>query len=166
MTTTEYAAQIRQALKRQHGWSSRQVSVRAEYFSLGSSIEIVVKDPSIPLPAVKAIAQRAESIRRDEMTGEILGGGNRYVSVTYSHEAQEIIGRRYADAVQRAVLAVDPGSNVLRSVEGTPFLVGRPHEHRITLWEDAYLTEGSTVEHIAGTIGSLLVARQLAGVRP
>ena len=161
MTTTEHAAEIRATLKREHGWTSRQVSVRANYFSMGSSIDVVVKDPAVPLPIVKAVAEKAERIDRDEMTGEILSGGNRYVSVHYGHEAQEIIARRYADPVQRAVNKVTPGSNVLEAVEGTGFFVGRPNEHRITLWDDdRYLTEGSTVEQVAGTIGNLIVARQ------
>jgi hypothetical protein len=92
MNATEYAAQIRSTLKKAHGWSSRQVSVRSEYFSMGSSIDVIVKDPAIPLPVVKAVAEQAESIRRCEVTGEILSGGNRYVSVRYSHEAQQTIG--------------------------------------------------------------------------
>ena len=160
MTTTEHAAAIRTTLKREHGWTGRQVSIRAEYFSLGSSIEITVKDPAVPLPVVKAAAQGAEHVRRCEVTGEILGGGNRYVSVRYSHEALQIIGRRYADAVQRAVNQVEPESNRLMKVEGTPFLIGRPHAYRITLWEDSYISENSTVDHIAEAIGCLMVARQ------
>jgi hypothetical protein len=158
-TTTDRAAEIRAELKRAHGWTSRQVSVRAEYFSLGSSIDVVVKDPTIPLPTVKAIAERAESIRHCEVTGEILGGGNRYVSVTYSHAALDAIATRYADAVQRAVDAVEMGSNMLQPVDGTPFLVGRPNEYRITLWEDSYRCESNTVKGIAEAIGSLMVAR-------
>lgn len=162
MTTTEEAAKVRARLKRERGWSSRQVSVRARSFSLGSSIEVEVKDPAVPLATVKAIAEEAERIHRCEITGEILGGGNRYVSVRYSREALEVIGRRYADAVQRAVNLVEPGSNVLQPVEGTPFLVGRPHEYRITLWEDSYLSEAGDVARLAETIGCLMVNREAA----
>lgn len=159
MTTTEHAAEIRATLKREHGWTPRQVSIRAQYFSLGSSIDVTVKDPAISLPVVKVIAEQAEVIHRDGF-GEILGGANRYVSVRYSHEALTIIGRRYADAVQRAVQSVTSGSNSLAPVEGTPFYVGRPDDYRITLWEDSFLTQGSTVDQIAESIGTLLVARE------
>ena len=71
-TTTEYAAEIRAEYKR-HGWTSRQIGVRTEYFSLGSAIHVTVKDASILLSAVHNIAQQAERIRRCEVTGEILG---------------------------------------------------------------------------------------------
>lgn len=159
-TTTEHAATIRDTLKRTHGWTSRQVSVRAEYFSMGSSIHVEIKDPAIPLPVVKAVAEQAEHIRRDEGTGEILGGGNRYVSVRYSSEAMTIIGQRYADPVQRAVNALD-SEGVLRPVEGTPFLVGRGnYGFGLTLWEDSFLSQANSVDGIAEAIGCLMVARQ------
>ena len=164
--TTERAAEIRTTLKRDHGWTSRQVSVRAHYFSMGSSIDVVVNDPAIPLPPVKAVAEAHESIARCEITHEILSGGNTYVSVGYSREAQETIGRRYADRVQRAVNAVEPGSNTLQLVDGTDFLVGRPNPGLITLWDRAssgMLNQAFSVEDIAGTIGNLMVARQGSG---
>lgn len=160
MTTTEYAAEIRQILKRKHGWNSRQVSVRAEYYSMGSSIEVEIKDAAVPLPTVKALAEKAEHVRRCEVSGEILGGGNRYVSVRYSHDAQTIHGRRYADAVQRASDAVAPGSSSLQPIEGTPFMVGRPSSGRLTLWEDSYITDCYSVDGMAQYIGALMVARE------
>ena len=159
LTTTEHAAVIRDTLKRDHGWTSRQVSVRAEYFSLGSSITVIVKDPAIPLPVIKAIAEQAERIRRDGF-GEILGGGNRYVSVSYNRETLAIMGRRYADAVQRAVQTVAIGSPSLATIEGTPFFVGRPDDYRFTLWEDSYLNQSNTVDGLAEIIGALMIARE------
>lgn len=166
MTTTEHAAAIRAALKRKHGWTSRQVSVKSAYFSMGSSIDVVVKDPAIPLAAVHAIADPAEDVRRCEITGDILGGGNRYLHVRYSTEAMEIIGRRYADAVQRAVntLAEDDHRS-LAQVEDTPFLVSNPHAGRFSLWRHngGYLTDGYSVDQIAQIIGGLMVARQQEG---
>ena len=159
------AATIRSTLKREHGWTSRQVSVRAENFSLGSAVNVIVRDPAIPLPVVKAVAEDFERIRRCEVTGEILGGGNRYVSVKYSDEAQQIIGRRYADAVQRAVNQIEGAS--LIPVDGTDFLVGEPSNGVgaggcITLW-DAHgagcLSRHWDVDSVALNIGILSVAR-------
>ena len=160
-TTTEHAAEIRATLKRAHGWTSRQVSVRAEYFSMGSAIRVQINDPAIPLPAVRTVAQRAESIDRCPITHEILSGGNTYVTVTYSREAQTILGRRHADAVQRAHEATDPGSAVLTPIEGTPFWLGRPHAGRLSLWnEHGYIRDAYSVNSMAETIGSMMVARE------
>jgi hypothetical protein len=165
MNATEHAAQIRQTLKKSHGWTSRQVSIRAEYFSMGSSIDVIVKDPAIPLPAVKAVAEDAESIRRCEISGEILGGGNRYVSVRYSHEAQQTIGARYLEAVQTAVEAVTPDSSRLEPIGETGFLVGRPNAWLLTLWgpdSAGCLGQHNGPQSIAETIGNLIVAREAA----
>ena len=162
MNATEHAAQIRSTLKKAHGWSSRQVSIRAEYFSMGSSIDVIVKDPAIPLPAVTAVAERAETIRRCEVSGEILSGGNRYVSVRYSHEAQATIGARYVEAVQRAIDAVTPGSSGLEPIGDTGFLVGRPNAWLLTLWRSdaaGCLGQHTGAQSIAETIGNLIVAR-------
>jgi hypothetical protein len=161
-STTEHAAEIRATLKREHGWTARQVSVKSDHFAMGSSIDVIVKDPSISLPIVKAIAEPAESVRRCEITGEILSGGNRYLHVRYSHEVMEIIGRRYADAVQRAVNTIAPDNDrSLVNVDGTPFLIGRPHAGCLSLWDDrSYIQDGYTVDQIAQTIGGLMVARQ------
>lgn len=84
VSCTEAAALIRAALKAR-GWSSRKVSVRAESYSMGSSLHVVIKDASVPLLEVKAIAEEHERISYDSCSGEILSGGNRFVNVSYSH---------------------------------------------------------------------------------
>jgi hypothetical protein len=160
VSTTEHAAQIRQTLKAKHGWSSRQVSVRADNYSMGSSIDVIIKDPAIPLPVVKAIAEVAEHIRRCEVSGEILGGGNRFVHVTYSREAEAEHGRRYFAAVQAAYDAIGDEGNRLEPVEGTPYLIGRSDGWRITLWRDSFIRQTSTVQGAAQEIGALMVANK------
>jgi hypothetical protein len=52
--------------------------VRSSNYSMGSSIRVSWIDGPM-VSEVEAIANRYESIRRDEGSGEILSGGNRYV---------------------------------------------------------------------------------------
>lgn len=161
MTTTEHAAFIRRELKRRHGWNSRQVSVRARYFSLGSSIDVEVKDAAVSLAAVKAIAEPHEQIHRCEITGEILGGGNTYLDVGYSSEALKILARRHADAIQRAVdtLPAEDDSSIA-PIEGTPYGIGRKHG-RFSLWDLAasrYLRDAYDVDDAAETVALNLEA--------
>lgn len=133
MNTTERAAEIRKTLK-EHGWNSRKVSVRSDYFSGGSEIRVIIKDPDVDFQTVERVANEHESISRCEITGEILSGGNRYVSVRYSDEALEARKAPYREAVQAAVeLANDPEDNSLYDVDGTSFMVGR-NAHLLTLW--------------------------------
>lgn len=86
MTTTEHAAEIRADLKRA-GMTSRDVSVRKESYSMGSSIYVTAKNPRVRLDEVRAIAEPHERIRYCQATGEILGGGNMYMHVEYDREA-------------------------------------------------------------------------------
>ena len=134
-STTDHAAELRAYLKREHGWTSRQVSVRGKYFSLGSSIEIEIKDPAVSFAVVKRAASEHERIHRCEVTGEILGGGNRYVSVRHSSTCQEIMGRRWVAALGAALAKLPAeGSSTLEPIEGTDYLVGRENVHTARLW--------------------------------
>lgn len=101
-TTTEEAREIRAAYKRR-GWSSRMISVRTDYFSMGSAIHVTIKSPGIDESEAERIAKGAERISRCEITGEILSGGNTYVSVNHSEECREILARRHTDALEKAI---------------------------------------------------------------
>lgn len=100
--SAETARQIRAALK-QKGWTSRDISVRSDTYSMGSSVDVVIKNPGIPQEAVEKIARGGERIRRDEATGEILGGGNTYIHVSYSHEALTALAEPWTPLVQAAL---------------------------------------------------------------
>lgn len=84
-TAAQDAAAIRKAFKAK-GWTSRDISVRSDSYSMGSSIDIKVKRRGIDLATVKAIAETFERVRRCELTGETLSGGNRFVSVGYDYD--------------------------------------------------------------------------------
>ena len=85
--------------------------------------------------------------------------------VRYSHEAQQAIGARYLEEVQRAVEAVTPGSSRLEPIRETGFLVGRPNAWLLTLWgpdSAGCLGQHNGAQSIAETIGGLIVAREAA----
>lgn len=156
-STTDRVALIRKALK-DWGWSSRVVSVRSDYFSMGSAIRVEIKDPNVPLDVVRKIAEAHEEVRRCEYSGEILSGGNRYVSVHYSLEALDALSARYEPAVSAAAAKLAPeGSSILEPVEGTAYMVGRPDKWRLTVWGDhGFIQQASNAADAARIIGSLL----------
>lgn len=78
------AARIRKALKAELGLTSRQVSVRSERYSMGSSIDVYIKEPLVSKEKVQEIADRERKVRYCEASGEVLSGGNRFVDVQYS----------------------------------------------------------------------------------
>ena len=77
----ETAKEIRRIIKEKFGYNSRKVSVRTR----SGEINITVKDLSIPVKPIEEEAKKFQSIRRDEITQEILLGGNTYVNVGYDH---------------------------------------------------------------------------------
>lgn len=153
MHTTDHAAAIRQTLKT-FGITSRQVSVKTDVYSMGSSIRVSIKDPAISSQLVTMVAEGHESISRDQF-GEILSGGNRFVFVGYSHEAAKALAAPYIAAVEAAVAQVV--DNTLIPVAGlADCLVGR-HGHITTLWgKDGHIGEFYNVEDVAQKIGAII----------
>lgn len=95
-TVAETAKKIREGLKAK--FPGQKFSVRSDSFSLGSAVRIEWMDG--PTEAqVSRIAQPHEAVTRDTMTGEILGGGNRYI--TMRREYSEGLLRRVAERVCR-----------------------------------------------------------------
>jgi hypothetical protein len=123
--TTERAAMIRAELKAKHKWTSRDVSVKADNFSMGSAIRIRIKNADVSLAAVKEIAAVHEKIDRDQASGEILSGANRYLDIEYSSEAREVLIARHLPAVQAAADQLTSANpNYLIPIEGTGFMLG------------------------------------------
>ncbi|MCD8875437.1 hypothetical protein K2V74_14030 [Mammaliicoccus sciuri] len=76
--TSQYIAkEIRTELKKELGYTNRQISVKNNW----SSIDVVIKDDSVDREAVEKIAKPLEEVDRCEVTGEILAGGNTFVFV-------------------------------------------------------------------------------------
>lgn len=160
-STTDRAAQIRAALKAK-GWTSRDVSVRAEYYSMGSSIHVVIKNPDVPLAPVEAEANAHEKIDRDQW-GDILSGGNRYVHVNYSSEANAALARRHMDAMTAAAAVLDSygqDSNALVDIGATGFRLGRGHNGwGYSLWGDGgHIQTANEAAHLAALLAIKLQA--------
>ena len=116
LTTTERAKLIRQTLKAELGLTARDVSVRSAYFSMGSSIDVRLKDTdkanALALAFVEKIANEHERIDRCEISGDILSGCNRYVSVNRTDEGCKAIAQPFLAAAEKAIAEVS-GSSIL-----------------------------------------------------
>lgn len=158
-TAAEDAAAIRKELKTRHGWTSRQISVRADNYSMGSSIHVTIKDASIPSRVVEAIANKAESIDRDQW-GEILSGGNRFVHCGYDSSALDAMTARWIGAVDAAYLELlSANDNSLIAIAGTPYLLGRDsHGHRFSVWgEHRHQQDCYDLNSVAACVGVKMV---------
>lgn len=159
MNAKEAASDIRATLKKQHGWTSKQVSVVSDVYSMGSTVRVMIKDPAVNIEDVKAVAEPHESIRRCEMTGDILSGGNMYIHVNYSSEAMDIRKNRYLPAVLKAIEErAQHGESSLIPIEGTKYLVGTTPYGLLSLWSDSFLCQANNAESIAREIACRLRA--------
>jgi len=111
------AAEIRKQLKTL-GYSARDVSVRSDH----NSLDITIRRNGLNVKAIRDIANSYENIRRCEASGEILSGGNTYVTVGFADDVW--------DAMTQLVkkLADDAG---LQTKGWARFTVGE-HEYEIS----------------------------------
>ena len=106
------AAQIRKALKAELGLNARQVGVRTSPCTYSTAITVTIKVP-IAKSKVKAIAGRAESIRRCEASGEILQGGNTYLTVEYAYGVLEALYENKLPTIEFCKQKPGQGAKVL-----------------------------------------------------
>lgn len=136
LSTTEIAANLRKAYKAL-GWSARKISVRSEYFSMGSSIDVTVKDASVDFAKVRTMAEGVEQIRRCEITHEIMSGGNLYVGVSLSRDVEQEIAAEHLEACGDAMLElVDLTIGVHADVAGTKCSIARENAWSYRIWND------------------------------
>lgn len=102
-SVAEAAGRIRAALKAR-GWGPRQVSVRSRSYSMGSSIDVAILGLAVPFAEVARIAKEEERVDRDDR-GEILSGGNRFVSVDHDPLALVSLAETILPEVEAALAA-------------------------------------------------------------
>ena len=75
-------SEIKKALK-QAGFDTKKISVTHKWAGYSEVYRVSVKDKTINLDEVRDVTKRFEEYEVDERTGEILAGGNTFVSVQY-----------------------------------------------------------------------------------
>ena len=96
------------------GYNVRQVSIRQAH----STLRFTVRDATINLAAVYAIAQNAEQISRCSVSGEILCGGNTFTDVCLADDVAAIL----RTPLQAALAAA--GESEHYDLSAVPGLVG------------------------------------------
>lgn len=103
MTNKELGTAIRADLKKA-GYNSRDISVRVSDAGYSTRVNVKIKTPAVYLRDVEKQLRKFESIDRDEVTGEVLMGGNVYVFVEYDYNVKDLIPAEYNERAA-AILA-------------------------------------------------------------
>ena len=93
MTIKEKAQALRKELKEELGLTSKQVSVRVNH---GIAIDVRIKALVNP-DKVEKLARKYEKIDRCHASGEILQGGNDFVSVEFDYDFLKEQAKKYTD---------------------------------------------------------------------
>jgi hypothetical protein len=146
-STKEAAARIREQLKAEKGWNARDVSIKVEYYSGGSSIHATVRNARVRAHELKEILESGERIHRDEYSGEILSGSNRYVHMHYTDDVKRELADPFVAPIERALEQLKHTSdNGLVTVEGLDVRLAR---HEVLLgWDGG--RQGALVRTWAG----------------
>lgn len=168
-TPAEAARTIRDTLKRRYGFTSRDVSVRSSSYSMGSNIDVTIRRDGIREATVRDVAEQAERIRRCDITGEILSGGNRFVSVCYDDTVRNGWRSDYLPALKAAAES-HPGDGALIPIGSTDLLLGTTGPsglYRWTLWGDRCLRpHGASLDELAEAVGYFVLNPPEEFVRP
>ena len=156
---------IREALKAA-GYNRTRVGVTSESFSMGSSVTVTIKDPTVDFEEVERIANTRESIRRCEYSGEILSGGNTYIHVYTTKEVDEALAAPYVEACAAAYAQIE--GNTLIPVEGTTVLLGHDGApHNVSVWLDGFQgitwTDGEDFHSVALKVARVIKAAEKEG---
>lgn len=113
------AKSIRKEIKAQLGLNSRQVSVTGRTVGYSASIVVRVKG-AYPIGPIREIAQSVRSVRYDHSgSGDILSGGNTFVSCYYDYEFLDTI--KYGEEISAAVSEAAANRNTVVNVGGVKF---------------------------------------------
>lgn len=85
MTDSERAKALRNELK-EKGYNSRRVGVTLKYAGYETIIRVTIKEREIDKKEIETIARKYKAVYYDERTGEVLQGGNTFVSVGYDYK--------------------------------------------------------------------------------
>lgn len=113
------------------GYNSRQVSVRKKRCTHSWDYIVTINDPAVNPFAVDQAVTQFESVRRDEATGDMLQGGNTFVSVQYAPQVEDIWAHKYMAKVAKTIaeMQADPDHDRGRRCEFVTLFWSSPH-HR------------------------------------
>lgn len=112
----EVAKKIRQVIKKEFGFSSKQVSVRVKNSAIIVSLKC--KEAIKKMDEIENKVSKFESFETDIATGCILSGGNIFVSVRVDYDIEtELIKQSKAD-IEKLIESLKNKNNIIQEFKG------------------------------------------------
>lgn len=116
MTNKERSKAIREEIKKL-GYNTKQVSVRSRYCGYSDATDITVKDLNCDIKAIEKACTKFESIDYDQYSGEILSGGNTYISVKWDYEALKKVEEEKMQEAENLIAEAENGKVIFENTE-------------------------------------------------
>ena len=119
MTIKEKAQALRKEIKEELGLTSKQVSVRARHnISINVNIKTLVNPDKI-----ENLARKYEKIDRCHASGEILQGGNDFVSVEFDYDFLKEQAKKYTDKAKEILDNAETENKLIGTIAGEKALL-------------------------------------------
>jgi hypothetical protein len=156
LDTRASAVLLRKKLK-EAGYNSRKVSVKTDFYSMGSSINATVRDASVDDKIVGTLCKEAECISYCDSSGEILGGGNTFVKFYVTDEVTTERSAKYLDIAEEIVVKLNELHTEVVYDDTMSFRRTSPYDVSIEYSDlsgrNLYLPQS---EHAAATIANMI----------
>lgn len=103
---------IREQLKKDLGYNSKQVSIKKERCGYSHSISITIRDHSVDYNKVKSFGEKFHHVRRCEASHEILEGCNTYVSVEVCDQVLDKWSEKYLPELNQVAKSLNENTGV------------------------------------------------------
>lgn len=112
--------EIRELLKKE-GYKRTDISVRNVRCTMDTIVDVTIKNPYINRKRVDDLLKHFRDIDRDERTGEILSGGNTFVSVEWEYGIFNEVRQAYVDTAEKAMSAEEKFAEILLGLSLSKF---------------------------------------------
>lgn len=112
--------EIRELLKKE-GFKRTDISVRNVRCTMDTIVDVTIKNPYINRKQVDDLLKHFRDIDRDERTGEILSGGNTFVSVEWEYGIFNEVRQAYVDTAEKAMSAEEKFFEILPGLSLSKF---------------------------------------------
>ena len=101
------SAKIKKELVSKTALTAREISSKYSIAGYSDKVSIVIKNERFPISTVEAIANEYRSVDYCQYSGEILAGGNTYISVNYPSVWDSSLSEEFTTEILKAVEGFD-----------------------------------------------------------
>lgn len=129
-------------LRKELGLKPKDISIRIENCGYSESIRVEIKNLLISKSDIENKLAKYRDVGRCEVTGEILQGGNTYVTVNYNSDSMKAASKKIKSDVEKLYNKISDLPphllQVIGTFDGTDILMFHDHDNHYIRLRDAY----------------------------